>query len=44
MIVMKKFKVLLVLFGTLYFGDEVSLINGIGIAVVLAASFRLFVT
>jgi hypothetical protein len=33
-------QVLLVLFGTLYFGDEVSLLNGLGILLVLAASFR----
>ena len=33
-------QVLLVVFGTLYFGDAVGLINGLGIAVVLVGSFK----
>ena len=33
-------QVLLVLFGTLYFGDHVSFINGMGIFIVLAAGFK----
>jgi Triose-phosphate Transporter family len=33
-------QVLLVCFGTLYFGDEVSLINGLGILMVIAGSFK----
>lgn len=33
-------QVLLVAFGTVYFGDAVSLINGLGILVVIAGSFR----
>lgn len=33
-------QVLLVAFGTLYFGDSVSLVNGLGILVVIAGSFR----
>ena len=36
-------QVLLVLFGTLYFGDTVTLINGVGILVVIIGSFRLVV-
>jgi hypothetical protein len=33
-------QVLLVCFGTLYFGDDVSFINGIGILLVIAGSFK----
>ena len=33
-------QVLLVCFGTLYFGDHVSLINGLGIIIVIAGSFK----
>jgi len=33
-------QVLLVIFGTLYFGDSVSLINGLGIILVIAGSFK----
>ena len=33
-------QVLLVVFGTLYFGDAVSVINGIGIFIVMAGSFK----
>ena len=33
-------QVLLVCFGTLYFGDAVTLLNGIGILLALAGSFR----
>jgi multidrug transporter EmrE-like cation transporter len=33
-------QVLLVCFGTLYFGDHVSLINGLGIVIVIAGSFK----
>jgi len=33
-------QVLLVCFGTLYFGDDVSLINGLGILIVIAGSFK----
>jgi len=33
-------QVLLVVFGTLYFGDPVGLLNGIGIIIVFAGSFK----
>lgn len=33
-------QVLVVVFGTLYFGDPVSLINGIGIVIVILGSYR----
>ena len=33
-------QVLLVLFGTIYFGDPVGLVNGLGILVVVIGSFK----
>jgi hypothetical protein len=33
-------QVMLVAFGTVYFGDEVTLLNGLGIIIVILGSFR----
>jgi hypothetical protein len=33
-------QVLLVVFGTLYFGDSVGIMNGMGIVIVLLGSFK----